>query len=80
MAKIYLVVFMKNKDFPDQVLDDLELIPENKIVEAVKYKIENEFIDAETLENGKYDLENMTTATAIQILEDDGWTVKEYDL
>lgn len=80
MAKIYLVVFMKNKDFPDQVLDDLELIPENKIVEAVKYKIENEFIDAETLENGKYDLENMTTATAIQILEDDGWTVQEYNL
>ena len=80
MTKIYLVVFMKNKDFPDQVLDDLELIPENKIVEAVKYKIENEFIDAETLENGKYDLENMTTTTAIQILEDDGWTVQEYNL
>ena len=76
--KVYLVIYMGEIDYPDEVLEELELIPESKIVETVKTMIEEERICPETIEDGKYDIENIDVVTAIKILDADGWTVKEY--
>lgn len=78
--KVYLIIYMGEIDYPSDVLKNLELIPESKLVETVKQMIENEQIDQETITDGEYDTENLTGATAIELLEDDGWTIKKYDL
>lgn len=78
--KVYLVVYMGDIDYPDEVLEYLELISESKIVETVKTMIEEERIYPETIEDEEYNINNMTVKDAVKLLEDDGWTVKEYDL
>ena len=78
--KVYLIIYMGAVDYPSDVLKDLELIPESKLVETVKQMIENEQIDPELITDGEYDTENLTGATAIELLKDDGWTVKEYNI
>jgi hypothetical protein len=42
--------------------------------------IDEEQICPETIEDGEYDIENMDVAMAIEILDDDGYTVKEYNI
>jgi len=78
--KIYLMGYFEDCKWPSEVLNELELIPENKLVETVRMMIQEERICPETIEEGEYDLENMTPEIAIQILQDDGYTVEEYDL
>ena len=78
--KVYLVVYMGEVDYPDEVLENLELIPESKIVETVKTMIEDERIDTDLILDEEYNINNMTVKDAVKLLEDDGWTVKEYDL
>jgi len=79
--KFYLVIYMGEVDYPYEVLRNLEVIPETKLVETVKTMIEEERINPdlfEDAEEGEYDVENMDVAMAIKILEDDGYTVQEH--
>lgn len=78
--KVYLVVYMGEVDYPYEVLENLELIPESKMVETVKQMIEDERINQDLILDEEYNINNMTVKDAVKLLEDDGWTVKEYDL
>ena len=78
--KIYLIGYFEDCKWPSEVLQELELIPEDKMVETVKTMIDEERICPITIEEGEYDVEHMTTEMAIQILQDDGYTVEEYNI
>lgn len=78
--KVYLVGYFEDCKWASEVLQELELIPEDKMVETVKTMIDEERIYSGTIEEGDYDIENMDVAMAIKILEDDGYTVEEYNL
>jgi len=81
--KIYLMGYFDDCKWPSEVLNELELIPENKLVETVKTMIDEERICPDLFdedEDGEYDVENMDVVMAIKILKDDGYTVEEYDL
>lgn len=81
--KIYLIGYFEDCKWPGEVLNELELIPENKLVETVKTMIDEERICTDLFdedEDGEYDVENMDIKMAIKILKDDGYTVEEYDL
>lgn len=78
--KVYLVGFFEDYKSVPEFLSNIDLIPESKLVEHVKVMIDEEQICPETIEDGGYDIENMDVAMAIEILDGDGYTVKEYDL
>lgn len=83
MKKIYLIGYFEDCKYPGEVLNELELIPENKLVETVKTMIDEERICPDLFdedEDGEYDVENMDVKMAIKILEDDGYTVETYKL
>lgn len=83
MKKIYLIGYFEDCKYPGEVLNELELIPENKLVETVKTMIDEERICPDLFdedEDGEYDVENMDVKMAIKILEDDGYTVETYEL
>ena len=78
--KIYLVGFFENYKSVCEFLSNIDLIPANKLVEHVKVMIDEEQICPETIEDGGYDIENMNVSMAIKILENDGYTIKEYNI
>jgi hypothetical protein len=78
--KVYLVGFFEDYKSVPEFLSSIDLIPESKLVEHVKTMIDEEQICPETIEDGEYDIENMDVAMAIEILDNDGYTVKEYNL
>lgn len=78
--KVYLVGFFEDYKSVPEFLSNIDLIPESKLVEHVKVMIDEEQICPETIEDGEYDIENMDVAMAIEILDGDGYTVKEYNL
>lgn len=83
MKKIYLIGYFEDCKYPGEVLNELELIPESKLVETVKTMIDEERINPDLFEEdeeGEYDVENMDVKMAIKILEDDGYTVEEYEI
>lgn len=83
MKKIYLIGYFEDCKYPGEVLNELELIPESKLVETVKTMIDEERICPDLFdedEDGEYDVENMDVKMAIKILEDDGYTVETYEL
>lgn len=83
MKKIYLIGYFEDCKYPGEVLNELELIPESKLVETVKTMIDEERICPDLFdedEDGEYDVENIDVKMAIKILEDDGYTVETYEL
>lgn len=81
--KVYLFGWLEDYKTVWEALGELELIPETKLVETVKTMIEEERINPdlfEDAEEGEYDIENMDVDMAVKILEDDGYTVKEYEI
>ena len=77
--KVYLIGYFEDCKYPSEVLQELELIPEEKMVETVKDMISEGRIYSGTIEDNNYDITKLTVEMAIQILESDGWTVKEYE-
>ena len=78
--KVYLIGYFEDCKYPSEVLRELELIPEEKMVETVKNMISEGRICSETIEDNNYDITKLTVEMAIQILESDGYTVKSYEL
>lgn len=78
--KVYLVGYFEDYKSICEVLNGIELVPDNKLVGYVKKMIDEECINPETIEDGGYDIENMNVPMAIKILENDGYTIKEYNL
>lgn len=76
--KIYLIGYFDDLHYPSEVLNELELIPEKQLVETVKTMIDEGRISDCTITDGEYNLDNLDTKTAKQILKDDGYTVKSY--
>lgn len=78
--KVYLVGYFEDYKSVNEVLSSIFLIPKSKLVDYVKMLINEECICPDTIKDGGYDIENMDVFMAINILENDGFIVKEYDL
>ena len=77
--KIYLVCFIDHLR-PREVMNELEVIPEEKLPSKVLEMIEEGQICEETIEELGYEekLNNLSVGEAIEILDCDGYTIQYY--
>lgn len=78
--KVYLFGYFEDCKYPSEVLQELEIVQADNLIASVKEMIDEERICPETIEDGDYDVNNLTIQDAIQILEDDGYTIEEYEI
>lgn len=80
MKKIYLIGYFDDLKWIGEFLQELELVPESRLVETVKTMIHDGRICEDTITDNGYDVAKMDAAQAVEILKDDGYTVELYEI
>lgn len=78
--KIYLIGYFDDLKWVGEFLQELELVPESRLVDTVKTMINEGRICEDTITDNGYDVAKMDATQAVEILKDDGYTVELYEI
>ena len=77
---LYLIINFNDSKYSTEVLKNSILVERKYLVLKVQEMIKHGKIDWDVIREGDYTIEEMSTDTAIKLLEDCGYILQEYEI